>query len=452
MSGTLYRLISVYNFKNNIINEEASKYQPNYVPMFTGGAFILYPLIDHSPSFSSFKYPTNQTAFKVTPDLHNIYSRKKVQFFYSKSDKSLFASVNSRLNGLELEGDHLNEIRFLERRAEVGRRSILRNLPVVSPALVTLAEASDDGDTPLYTNSLSSLRKKVNFSVFYHPYACSYKSIVVRKGINGLYTNETQEIPATDIFSDIGVTPSDHVGTPYPREELDFSVQGAYSVYNWELFFHIPLLISERLKQNQKFEEARKWLHFIFDPTRSSSIPEAGSERFWITRPFKEEIINGIMTLEEIMDDSTNPGLRSQLEYWEGNPFKPHAVARMRIAAYMRSVVMKYIENLVEWGDQLFRKDTLESINEATLLYVLAANIFGKRPRKIPARAVPVKVCFENIKDDLGSFNNPDVDIESYIFPSRAGNPASVLQMPLFCIPGNDINASILGYCIRQDV
>ena len=45
---------------------------------------------------------------------------------------------------------------------------------------------------------------------------------------------------------------------------------------------------------------------------------------------------------------------------------------------------MKYIDNLVEWGDKLFRRDTMESIQEATQIYILAANILGPRPEKIP--------------------------------------------------------------------
>ena len=40
---------------------------------------------------------------------------------------------------------------------------------------------------------------------------------------------------------------------------------------------------------------------------------------------------------------------------------------------------MRYIDNLVAWGDSLFRQNTLESINEATLMYVLASELLGPR-------------------------------------------------------------------------
>jgi hypothetical protein len=39
--------------------------------------------------------------------------------------------------------------------------------------------------------------------------------------------------------------------------------------------------------------------------------------------------------------------------------------------------VMKYLDNLIAWADNLFQQDTVESINEATELYVLAAGILG---------------------------------------------------------------------------
>ena len=46
---------------------------------------------------------------------------------------------------------------------------------------------------------------------------------------------------------------------------------------------------------------------------------------------------------------------------------------------------MKYLDNLIAWGDHLFRQDTIETINEATQLYVLAANILGPAAPDHPA-------------------------------------------------------------------
>src|SRR5690606_41191848 len=67
-------------------------------------------------------------------------------------------------------------------------------------------------------------------------------------------------------------------------------------------------------------------------------------------------------------------------------PFRPHALARLRFSAYQRWVLMRYLDNLIEWGDHLFRQDTIESNNEALQLYVLAAQLLGPRPTALPAQ------------------------------------------------------------------
>ena len=41
---------------------------------------------------------------------------------------------------------------------------------------------------------------------------------------------------------------------------------------------------------------------------------------------------------------------------------------------------MKYLDNLIAWGDSLFTQMTIETVNEATLCYVLAANLLGPAP------------------------------------------------------------------------
>ena len=46
-----------------------------------------------------------------------------------------------------------------------------------------------------------------------------------------------------EIFSPTRYKPSALVGKPYPAKDLDFSSSGAYSVYNWELFYHVPIMI-----------------------------------------------------------------------------------------------------------------------------------------------------------------------------------------------------------------
>ena len=65
------------------------------------------------------------------------------------------------------------------------------------------------------------------------------------------------------------------VGEPLPVDDFDFEFDGAYSTYNWELFFHAPFMIAKRLDANRRFEEAHRWFHYIFEPTNrpSRSLP-----------------------------------------------------------------------------------------------------------------------------------------------------------------------------------
>jgi hypothetical protein len=62
-------------------------------------------------------------------------------------------------------------------------------------------------------------------------------------------------------------TNEDDAVVNYSPKEIDVSVDGPYANYNWELFFHIPLTIAVHLSKNQRFAEAQRWFHYIFDPT-----------------------------------------------------------------------------------------------------------------------------------------------------------------------------------------
>lgn len=176
-------------------------------------------------------------------------------------------------------------------------------------------------------------------------------------------------------------------------KEIDVSDEGPYANYNWELFYHIPLTIAVHLSKNQRFAEAQRWFHYIFDPTCNDQSVKP-RQRFWKFLAFREEDdsiqINEIVRLLSIPAEKLSPEeKKKQQDVLNGynailaKPFMPHAVARTRHLAYKYCVVMKYLDNLIAWGDHLFQQDTVESINEATRRYVLAANLLGPRPQRI---------------------------------------------------------------------
>lgn len=309
------------------------------------------------------------------------------------------------------------------------------------------------------------------FRSFKHPYVGDLITAMNRAEdpIKGLLAPATQAMTRT--FFD-GVyspkqTPQVTVTQPYPIDEIDTSDHGPYANYNWELFFHIPLTVAVHLSKTRRFGEAQRWFHFIFDPTSNDkTLPPP--KRFWNFLAFRNDSdsksIDELLTLLSHDPTTLSPadqdrqkGVLYGYQAMLNNPFSPHAVARTRHVAYQYNVVMKYLDNLIAWGDDLFQQYTTETINEATLLYVLANNILGPRPERIPPLGVVQSRTFAQLKAlSLDEMGNALVDLEaSFPFNMAAptsGQPGSAAAAgPLFgigrtlyfCVPRND---KLLGY------
>jgi hypothetical protein len=248
------------------------------------------------------------------------------------------------------------------------------------------------------------------------------------------------------------------VQQPYPVNSLDFTIGGAYSTYNWELFFHAPLLIATHLSQNQKFQDAQNWFHYIFNPTDNG--PGPSPQRFWKVAPFQntdvESIEQILVNLAQREDTQLYNETIASITTWRKNPFQPWAVAQFRPTAYMLKTVMAYLDNLIAWGDSLFQQYTIETINEATQLYVMAANILGPKPQAVPKKGSVKPLTYNDLrKATLDAFGNALVEMEADIpfdmtLPAGQGsdvNGAQILpsigQTLYFCIPRND---ELLGY------
>jgi len=232
-----------------------------------------------------------------------------------------------------------------------------------------------------------------------------------------------------DVLTDTFYKPTSLVQRPYPVQDLDFTASGAYSVYNWELFFHVPLTVAIHLSKNQRFAEAQQWFHFLFDPTDDSEGPTP--ERFWKVRPFQSTDVKKIEEILVNLVTGTDETLRNDtvrsIEAWKDAPFRPHVIARYRQQAYMYKTVMAYLDNLISWGDSLFRQDTGEAIDEALMLYVLAANILGPRPQAVPPKGSVRPQTYDNLRKDLRQFGTVVRDVEADVpfdlmpFPAEGG-------------------------------
>lgn len=317
--------------------------------------------------------------------------------------------------------------------------------------------------------------EKLQFKPFFHAYVCRFMEVLSKDGIDGLLKLTNQLY--TDIiineagnnflgglqdvilhfFEAVYIPNKSNVSIPYPVEEVDFSQQGAYGLYNWELFFHIPLLLANRLSKNQRFKEAIRWYHFVFNPTTNDKLNTPA--RYWQVLPLRNTPTETLQQLFAQLDPKGNASNRKAFEdtitAWRNDPFKPHLIARMRLSAYQKNTFMKYLDNLIAWADTLFSQDTMESVNEATQLYILAAELLGKRPEIIPMRDKIQVLNYQELEDKgIDAFSNVIVDLETIfpfynLQPVAPGDPnaATILSSTApslyFCLPEND---KLFGY------
>lgn len=225
---------------------------------------------------------------------------------------------------------------------------------------------------------------------------------------------------------------------------LDFA--GANGLYYWELFFHMPFLIAHSLSTQQQFEVAKKWYEYIFDPTMSrqpfSFVDQNNpNDKYWQFLQLRAQY-NPILQAElgeawdqEVQADMVDP---VQLAAYHNDPFDPHAIARLRPIGYQKTLVMHYIDNLLAWGDNLFRQYTGETLVEATMLYVMAYDLLGKQPVSLGPCPLPAT---ETLSEIASNYQNNVGDIPEFLVLVEQSQPniavANVQDTPHNYIPGD---------------
>ena len=328
--------------------------------------------------------------------------------------------------------------------------------------LVELGTALQDGENayPGGSGKVTGFR----FFEFHHPFICMFLERLNRVGIDGLLAppvgDELKRQAHTEPYMEDDYLPQ-HVAEPYPIDEIDTAAGSAYGTYNWELFYHAPLLIAKRLTTEQRFEEAMRWYHYIFNPLDTSD--EVAPARFWNFKEFYNDAKGGPLSwLRVVLGYDGTPAEQAdarqefadQVFAWRKSPFKPHLLARLRAGAYERATVMGYLDNLIAWGDSLFRQDTIETINEATQIYLLASTILGERPVRLPEHSVQARTWAELDATGLDPFSNALVELEGWLVTGQdaegqgvddetpADEGAAFETPPVmgwyFCYPPND--------------
>lgn len=283
------------------------------------------------------------------------------------------------------------------------------------------------GDGGAGANSVPNYRVEM----ISNPQVGEFRRRFLKGGSKWLYSRETEALPVSDSYYysysyynyyfsvylgyytagdwqawDLSQTlfehsylPSAVVAEPYPSSTVDFCWGSATSIYNWELFFFVPMLLADKMLAEQNYEAALNWLQLVFDPRIDLSNYERTKRfvrdlpkgaKYWKFLPFFANQDADKSILSDLSFPTPHDALPDRQailllqDCWKNDPFDPQMIARYRPVAYQKYVVMKYLDALIGWGDQLFTQDTTESVNLAVQMYVLAAEILGPKSAEVP--------------------------------------------------------------------
>ncbi len=300
----------------------------------------------------------------------------------------------------------------------------------------------------------------LEFHTFHHPYVNDFVRLLNERGLAGLFESDSL------LDSDEGASfearyqpnfdqgfvqkPADFPRRTYYKENVCFDPLGANSLPNAELLHFLPIYVATRLSQNGRYEEAMKWFHYVFHPT-TDEPPPAGlpaGARCWKYLPFRvnpgESLNQWLLSLGPNGDPAVEDALITE---WRDNPFQPHLIAGRNPLAYMQHVFIKYVENLLAFGDSLYRQFTRETVNLAREKYALALHVLGPEPELIPPREAVRAETYDSLQARWDDFSNAVVAVEnlfptsgdiSLSLPSPGASMLGAGQGLYFCLPPNE--------------
>lgn len=109
-----------------------------------------------------------------------------------------------------------------------------------------------------YNTPSQDIQFTYTFENFFHPFVGELIEKLNKESLSGLLDPNFHQELADKFgkFFESYYTPLNNKlvdFTDFPIKEIDLSVSGPYSNYNWELLFHLPLTIAVHLSKNQRF-------------------------------------------------------------------------------------------------------------------------------------------------------------------------------------------------------
>ena len=292
------------------------------------------------------------------------------------------------------------------------------------------------------------------FQLHCHPQICEFIRRLNRDGLLKLLSNDTQNLQDTaPTYFESQYKPTAYVAQPYPREDVEFSLNQAYSQYNWELFLYAPMRAWTELVKNLQFEEGELVQKTVVDVTSTAK------SKPWQFLPFTKATPVRIQELLSLLFyTGTDPAKSAQkasvqtsIQEWIDDPFNPHLIARQRISAYMLRVLKDCCWHHIAAAKSEFMKYTMESLPLALQHLIIVIKVVRtNRPTPSPATGTKEPETFNSLraKGLLTSFEDLSLamaDLETELpfmhsVPSSSssmGVVSSVFDM-YFCIPDDD--------------
>lgn len=187
----------------------------------------------------------------------------------------------------------------------------------------------------------------------------------------------------------------------------------SFGNYYYEIFFHIPYLLANHLNSVGKYKEANFWYNKIFDTTSfedNKGQLAMPSDRYWRFIGFRE------MTLASLSSLYGNTA-GSEINTYNKDPFNPHTIARLRSVAYPKNIVMKYLDNLLDWADSLYALYLPETVNESFMLYTMVSDILGVRPESKGKCKTHDKLTYEKL---VSTHDDPSLNQSEFLIYAMA--------------------------------
>lgn len=200
-------------------------------------------------------------------------------------------------------------------------------------------------------------------------------------------------------------------------EPMDFS--GANALYFWEMFYYTPMMVAQRLLQEQQFDGAQTWLQYVWNPA-GYLINGQRQSWLWNVRPLEEDLSWNAVSL-----DSTDPD----------------AVAQNDPMHYKVATFMRWLDLLLARGDWAYRQLEPDTLSEAKMWYTQALSLLGEKPL-LPRVAPWSEPCLALAADDTLHQNH----LQALLSLQQGGQAAPLTASSLTALFLPQSNEVLLGY------